>query len=251
MGKISAVIITHNEASNIRRCLLSLKDVADEIIVVDSFSTDGTPDICRSFGEVSVISREWLGFGPQKNLGIAAASFEYILSVDADEALDPVLTRALLEAKAGELSGMYQFSRLNYCYGKFLRHGAGYPDNKIRLFPKNQVRWNDDLVHEGLTITGDPGITRLGGRLLHYTYNGIYEHIRKANTYTTLAAKNGSLKGKRVSWFKIVAGPPFAFVQAYVLKGGFLDGPHGFVAAVIHAFVTFMKYVKLWELEKR
>jgi glycosyltransferase involved in cell wall biosynthesis len=247
MSSITAVIITHNEARNIQRCLASLKTVADEIIVVDSFSTDDTVAICQQQGAI-VKQQAWLGFGPQKNAGIQLASHEYILSLDADEALDDELKASILAAKNQGLQGMYDFTRLNYYYGKFLRHGVEYPDYKIRLFPKSKVRWNDELVHETLLLSPEVPQNRLKGHLLHYTYFTIQEHVAKANKYTNLGAELNYKKGKKASWFKIIFGPLATFLQAYIFKRGFLDGGHGFIVAAFHAYGAFMKYTKLWQL---
>lgn len=250
MNSITAVIITNNEARNIQRCLASLKSVADEIIVVDSFSTDDTLAICKQEGAI-VQQQAWLGFGPQKNVGIQLAKHDYILSLDADEALDEALKKEILAAKAEGLTGVYDFTRLNYYYGKFLHHGHEYPDYKIRLFPKTTVRWNDELVHETLLVPDGLPQKRLKGHLLHYTYFTIQEHVTKANKYTNLSAELNYKKGKKASWFKILFGPLATFVQAYILKGGFLDGGHGFIVAVFHAYGTFMKYTKLWQLNNQ
>lgn len=247
MSPITAVIITHNEARNIQRCLASLKTVADEIIVVDSFSTDDTVAICQQEGAI-VQQQAWQGFGPQKNAGIQLASHEYILSLDADEALDDELKASILAARNQGLQGMYDFTRLNYYYGKFLRHGVEYPDYKIRLFPKSKVRWNDELVHETLLLSPDVPQYRLKGHLLHYTYFTIQEHVTKANKYTNLGAELNYKKGKKVSWLKIIFGPLATFLQAYIFKKGFLDGGHGFIVAAFHAYGAFMKYTKLWQL---
>jgi glycosyltransferase involved in cell wall biosynthesis len=250
MNSITAVIITHNEARNIQRCLASLKSVADEIIVVDSFSTDDTLAICKQEGAI-VQQQTWLGFGPQKNVGIQLAKHDYILSLDADEALDEALKKEILAAKNQGLNGVYDFTRLNYYYGKFLYHGHEYPDYKIRLFPKATVRWNEELVHETLLVPDDLPKKRLKGHLLHYTYFTIQEHVTKANKYTNLGAELNYRKGKKASWFKILFGPLATFIQAYIIKGGFLDGGHGFIVAVFHAYGTFMKYTKLWELNNQ
>ena len=247
--KLSVVLITHNEARNIERCLISVKPVADEIIVIDSFSTDDTAALCRQHGAI-VQQQTWQGFGPQKNLGIQAAQYEYILSVDADEALDATLQASILSEKAKGLHGVYDFTRLNYYYGKFLKHGVEYPDYKIRIFPKSNVQWNNELVHETLLVP--PGITktRLKGHLLHYTYFHIREHVAKANKYTDLGAALNKEQGKSASWFKILFSPLSSFIRAFVIKRGFLDGRHGFVVAIMHAYGTFLKYIKLWEITK-
>jgi glycosyltransferase involved in cell wall biosynthesis len=246
--EISAIIITYNEERNIERCLRSLEGVADEVIVVDAHSTDRTPAICAGFPSVRLISQAWLGFGPQKNLGIQAARYPYILSLDADEALDEELKTSLKQLLPESIHGVYEVCRLNYYYGKFLRHGFEYPDWKIRVFPKNTGRWNDELVHEKLELPPNTATTRLKGHLLHYTYYRIEEHVRKANQYTSLAAANYAGRKKKSSWLKIIFSPLFTFLQAYILKGGFLDGAHGFVVAVLHAYGVYLKYIKLWEI---
>jgi glycosyltransferase involved in cell wall biosynthesis len=247
MNAITAVIITHNEERNIQQCLVSLKTVADEVIVVDSFSTDNTVAICQREGAI-VKQQAWLGFGPQKNAGIQLATHNYILSLDADEALDEELKASILAEKQRGLTGVYDFNRLNYYYGKYLYNGHEYPDYKIRLFPKDTVQWNNELVHETLLVPQELPKKRLKGHLLHKTYLTIQEHVAKANRYTTLGAELLHQKGRRTSWFKIIVGSMSTFIQAYIFKGGFLDGGHGFIVSVFHAYGTFMKYAKLWQL---
>lgn len=247
MNAITAVIITKNEERNIQRCLDSLKPVADEIIVVDSNSTDNTVALCQQAG-AKVIVQNWLGYGPQKNLGNNAASYDYILSIDADEALDEQLTQAILEEKGKGLQGIYQISRFNYYYGKFIRHGADYPDKKIRLFNKTNTHWDEKDVHERLVIGPNQKTYALKGHLLHYTYYRVEEHILKINYYTNLAAQDYIKRGKKASIFKIVFSPLSTFIQSYILKRGFLDGLHGFILAIMHAYAAFARYVKLWEL---
>lgn len=247
MNAISAVIITKNEERNIKRCLDSIKAVADEIIVVDSHSTDNTVAICRAAG-ARVIEQDWLGYGPQKNTGNNAAAYDYILSMDADEALDEDLIQAIAEEKQKGLKGVYQLSRLNYYYGKFIKHGAEYPDKKIRLFNRREVHWDERPVHETLHV--QPGLhhKQLKGHLLHYTYYRFEEHILKSNMYTTLAAQDYFRRGKKAPAYKIIFSPLVAFVQSYFIKRGFLDGMHGLVLAVMNAHASFMRYVKLWEM---
>ncbi len=249
MDRISAVLITKNEARNVERCLRSLAPVADEVVVVDDFSSDETAAICERLG-ARVVRQAWLGFGPQKNVGIAAAANEWILSVDADEALDPFLQRAVAEAKARGLAGLYEVSRLNYYYGRFLRHGIDYPDRKVRLFPRRAARWNGSPVHESLDVSEPLPVTRLDGHLLHYTYLRIEEHVAKANRYSTLAAQDAYARGKRPSLAKMLLGPIATFVRSYVVKRGFLDGLHGLLLAALHAHATFLKHVKLWDLHR-
>ncbi|WEK36730.1 MAG: glycosyltransferase family 2 protein [Candidatus Pseudobacter hemicellulosilyticus] len=247
MEPISAVIITKNEERNIRRCIHSLKSVADEIIVVDDHSTDNTPAICREEG-VKLIQQSWLGFGQQKNVGNDAAAHNYILSMDADEALDPVLTEAIRQAKATGLKGVYQVSRLSSYYGRFIRHGDENPDRKIRLFNRHTVRWGQQRVHETLDMPAGTPVTLLKGWLLHYPYYRFSEHHRKLDSYTSLTALDYFERGKKAPVYKILFSPWWTFMQSYFFKLGLLDGMHGFVLAVMRAHASFSRYVKLWDL---
>src|SRR5512138_1288433 len=206
MDRVSAVVITKNEERNVERCLASLAPVADEIVVVDDFSSDRTAALCERLG-ARVVRQAWLGFGPQKNFGNALARHDWILSIDADEALDPFLQRALAEAKAAGLSGVYELARLNWYYGRFLRHGLEYPDRKVRLFPRGRASWDEARVHEALRLDPALEVRRLEGHLLHYTYERLEEHVLTQNRYTNLAAEDALAKGKRPSVARIVLAP--------------------------------------------
>lgn len=247
MDTISAVIITKNEERNIRRCIDSLKGVAEEIIVVDDHSTDNTAAICRAAG-VKLIQQSWLGFGQQKNLGNDAATHDYILSIDADEALNPELEAAILVAKKQGLKGVYKVSRLSNYYGRFIRHGDENPDRKIRLFNRKEVRWGHQRVHETLDIPPGTPETLLKGWLLHYPYYRFSEHHKKLDNYTTLTALDYFERGKKAPLYKILFSPWVAFMQSYFFKLGLLDGMHGFILAVMRAHASFTRYVKLWDL---
>lgn len=249
MDAISAVVITKNEARNVERCLRSLAPVADEIVVVDDHSTDETVAICERLG-ARVVRQAWLGFGPQKNFANGLARHGWVLSLDADEALDEDLQRSIREAKAKGLGGAYQLSRLNSYYGRFLRHGLEYPDRKIRLFHRDRARWNESLVHEGLVLDASLPVTRLEGHLLHYTYASVAEHVAKANRYTSLAAEDALRRGARPSLARMLSSPLAVFLKSYLLRRGFLDGRHGLVLSVLHAHGAFLKHVKLWDLHR-
>jgi len=249
MHFISAVIITKNEERNIGRCLKSLTGVADEIIVVDDFSIDATVSICKEYN-ATVINQRWLGFGDQKNAGNKIARHDYILSVDADEALDQHLAAAILIEKEKGLQGAYQLSRLNYYYGKFIRHGMEFPDHKVRLFNRNEACWDNQPVHETLRLPGSVRKIQLDGFLRHYTYYRIEEHLLKINKYTGLASLQYYQKGRPYSLFKVLFSPFFTFIKAYIFRLGFLDGIHGLVLAIMNANAAFVKYAKLWELHR-
>lgn len=249
MDPISAVLIVKNEARNLERCLRAAARVADEIVVVDDGSDDGTPEIARRLG-ARVVQERWRGFGPQKNFANGVARHAYVLSLDADEVLDEELQAAILAAKARGLSGAYELSRLNWYYGRYLWHGNEYPDRKVRLFPKASATWSDDQVHERLLVAEGLPVTRLDGHLLHFTYRKIEEHVQKANRYTTLAAEEQRLRARRASAWKLVFGPLAVFFKAYVIKRGFLDGWHGFVLACLHANANLLKHAKVFDLER-
>jgi glycosyltransferase involved in cell wall biosynthesis len=249
MDRISAVLIVKNEARNVERCLASLAPVVDEVVVVDDHSTDGTAALCERLG-ARVVQQPWLGFGPQKNFANGVARHDWILSMDADEALDPALQSAIAAAKAAGLRGAYEVSRLNSYYGRFIRHGLEYPDRKIRLFSRAQVSWDERLVHEGLRFAGPLPVTRLAGHLLHYPYARIEEHVAKANRYTTLAAEDAFRRGASPSLASMLGSALAVFLKAYLLRRGFLDGLHGLVLAVLHANGAFLKKAKLWELHR-
>lgn len=249
---ISAVIITKNEAANIQRCLESLKTVADELIVMDSGSTDGTITLAESLG-ARVIQTEWLGYAQTKNLGHTHASHNYILSIDADEVLSPELTASILAAKSEGLTGVYDMNRLtNYC-GSWIKHSGWYPDNKIRLFDKTAVYWEGEYVHETLNIPNGTAQQHLHGDLFHYSYSDAKDHRARADKYSELTALKFSEEGKTSSFLKPLTSGMVRFIKMYFLKLGFLDGRAGFQIAWISALSNGYKYreLKRVNLKKR
>lgn len=250
MKGISAVIITFNEERNIARCIDSLADIASEVLVVDSFSNDRTIEIARKKG-ARVIQREWEGYAATKNYANSLVQNEYILSVDADEALSCHLKDSILKEKQRGLKGVYEFSRLtNYC-GKWIRYGGWYPDRKIRLFPKDGSLWNGEFVHEKLSFSGDPVKTTLKGDLLHYSYYTIQDHRLRIEKYSVLEAKKLQANRKRFFWVGLVLGPPLQFIKMYFLKAGFLDGYYGFAVAAMSAFAKFKRYNEAIKLNNK
>ena len=247
MQKISAVIITYNEEKNIERCLNSLVDIADEIIVVDSFSNDATKDICSRFN-VTFIEAEWLGYSESKNFGIQQCRHSYILSLDADEEISESLKRSILDAKEKGLSSAYSCNRLsNYC-GKWIRHGDWYPDRKMRLWNKTDGLWEGE-IHESVNLKKGIKIRHLKGDIHHFSYYTISEHIVQTNKYSSLSAINLFKKDKKAGFIKLVISPYIQFGRSYFIKLGFLDGFYGFTIALITAFGTFLKYAKLKEMK--
>ena len=246
MRKLSAVIITFNEARNIKRCIESLQDVADEIIVVDSFSTDATPSICKGLG-VHFFEREWKGYSKQKNYGNGLASSDWILSIDADEAISEDLRNSILRVKS-ESHENFSFNRLtNYC-GKWIKHSGWYPDTKIRMFNRTKSDWQGE-VHETLNIDSN-SVKKLKGDLLHYSYNSVSDHVKRTDGYSTLGAQELFNRKKKSSVINLIFNPWLKFHKLYFLRLGFLDGMAGFTIALITAYGTFLKYIKLYYLDR-
>jgi glycosyltransferase involved in cell wall biosynthesis len=249
MPALSVVIITFNEEANISRCIASVKKVADEIIVVDSWSTDRTVEIARSFGAV-VYFEKFRGHIGQKNYAIQVASHNYILSLDADEALDDRLIESILEAKQSFSSRAYSMNRCtNYC-GHFIRHGLWYPDTKIRLFDRRLAQWGGLNPHDKIQLKQSVAVQKLAGDLLHYSFITPDDLVWQNNRFSSIAAASLYYHGRRSSWFKILVRPAWAFFNGYILRRGFLDGADGFVIAVNTSHQVFLKYSKLLRLQR-
>ncbi len=240
MTKISAVIITLNEERNIGRCILSLDGVADEVLIMDSNSTDGTQDIATELG-AKVIPTVWEGYATTKNKAYKKASGEYILWLDADEALSEELQASILKVKA-DLSGAYEVNRLNNYCGSWLRNGGLYPDRKVRLFPKGKAVWQGNLVHEELLVDIDEPKKFLDGDLLHYTYYTKEEHWQRAEKYARLASDKYAHKSKPALLVKMLFSPLFRFVKNTLFRLGFLDGLAGVRYQYIASWEVFQKY---------
>ena len=251
MDAISAVIITYNEEANIGRCLDSVRQVADEIIVLDAFSTDSTVLIARSKGAI-VKQEKFTGYIQQKNKAILYASNDYILSLDADEALDNVLTDSILQARKQLRADAYIMNRCtNYC-GKFIRRGTWYPDKKIRLFNKRVAKWGGVNPHDKIEILREnSNIERLKGDILHYSFPTIEDHLRKNDKYSSLSANVLYSKKVKSTWYKMLVHPFWAFFHGYIIRGGFLDGFHGLMIAINTAHASFLKYAKLYHLQHK
>jgi glycosyltransferase involved in cell wall biosynthesis len=249
MQALSVVIITFNETNNIRRCLTSVKAVADEIIILDSFSTDNTVEIALSMGAI-VKQQKFSGYINQKNMALEFASNNYVLCLDADEALDEKLVNAILNAKINFKAKAYNFNR-SACYcGRFIKHGSWFPDKKIRLFDKRFAKWGGINPHDKVELLGsDYTISHLNGNMLHFSYYTLEEHLIRINKYTTIAANSLYSKGVKSNWFKILINPFWRFFYGYFIRMGFLDGFYGFVIAINCSHETFQKYIKLYKLQ--
>jgi glycosyltransferase involved in cell wall biosynthesis len=242
--KLSAVIITYDEEQNIERCLASIKDVVDEIVVVDSYSSDRTAEICERYGVV-FIQHAFHGHIEQKNWAVNQATFPYILSLDADECLSQPLIESISEVKRAWRYDSYYFKRLtNYC-GKWIRHTTWYPSHKLRLWDARKGSWGGLNPHDRFIL--EEGATKkfLKGDVLHYSYYTISEHIDQINTFSTIKARSYFQQGKKSSLIGMVCRPLWRFLKDYIFRLGILDGYFGLVVSVNSAYETFLKYAKL------
>jgi glycosyltransferase involved in cell wall biosynthesis len=247
MPAISATIITHNECANIARAIRSLS-CADEIVVIDSNSSDGTREIAAGLG-ARVIAHAFEGFAAQKNFSTAQAQYDWVLSLDADEELDPKAQAAVLEWKATEPAAAgYQFARRAQYLGRWILHSGWYPDYKLRLFDRRQGSWQGAYVHESVVVNGP--VATLPGEILHYTCNSLEEHLQRIEFYTDLAAKEMFERGENVSLWRRTLGPPWIFLNSYLFRLGMLDGTPGYLIARMAARYVRRKYAKLEEMRK-
>jgi glycosyltransferase involved in cell wall biosynthesis len=249
-SKISVVIITFNEERNIERCLNSIIGVSEDIIIVDSCSTDKTEEICKRYN-IRFVSQSWLGFSEQKNVGISYARNNWILSIDADEVLSPDLIKSIENLQLDDQTNIaYEVKILpNYC-GKWIRHCGWYPGKKLRLWNKKFGSWVGD-VHESLVFTELPENTIcLNGDLLHYSYPTIRQHFDKINRYTDILAQKMAERDKKATLVSAIFRAIWSFPRSYIFWLGFLDGYYGFVISCLASQSTFLKYLKVIEYRK-
>ena len=246
---ISACIITYNEHENIRRCLESVM-WCDEVVIVDSFSTDDTLEICREYTD-KVYQHEWGGYIAQRNYIRHLAAGPWILFLDADEEVSPELRRCIERefARESREADGYEFPRLVYYLGKWIKHGEWYPDVKLRLFKKDRGRSGGVEPHDQVLVQGV--VKRLRGPIWHYTYKDLFDHLNTMNRFSSISARSKHEQGDRFRWRDFLFRPIWRFAKGYFVKVGVLDGLRGFVIASVSAFGVSMKYAKLWELQWR
>lgn len=249
--KLSAVIITLNEEKNIERCLQSLQGMADEIVVVDSFSTDATESICKRYG-VRFFQNKFEGHIQQQIFAKDLALNDYILTIDADEALSDTLRDSILKIKSNWIAEAYTVNRLtNYC-GQWIKYCGWYPDKKIRVWNRTIGKWGGENPHNNIQISEDYAVKQLEGDLLHYSFLSIKSHIQTLNNFSEIAAHEAIRKGKRASLLvHVILNPQFVFIKKYFLQLGFMDGYLGFVVCVNSAFANFCKYSKIYQMQKK
>ncbi len=248
MELLSVVIITYNEERNIGRCIDSVKEVADEIVLLDSFSTDKTVQIAEEKGAY-VYRQHFAGYIAQKNKALEFAEYNYVLCLDADEALDEELKASILRAKKEFVFKAYKMNRCaNYC-GKFIRHGSWYPESKVRLFDKRTLRWGGLDPHDKIIVPPTIAVFPLKGDLLHYICNSVENHKKRNDNFSSIAARSLYKTGKKTNWLKMAGSPVWSFLHAYIIRAGFLNGYHGLMIAYHQARYHFLKYAKLYKLQ--
>ncbi len=246
--KISAAIITFNEERNIARAIESLR-CCDEIVVVDSGSVDRTVELATKLG-ARVVEHAWPGYAVQKNLAASEAAHDWVLSIDADEALSEALEGEIWQLKkAGPRHDAYTMPRMAQYLGRWILHSGWYPDRKVRLYDRRKALWVGDYVHESLKVEGSIG--HLESNLLHFTCGSLSEHLKSMDRYTTLAAEQLIAQRARVGWRHLIFNPPWTFVRSYILKRGFLDGLEGLAIAYMAALYNFIKYAKFRYMSPR
>jgi glycosyltransferase involved in cell wall biosynthesis len=246
--KLSVCIITYNEEENIRDCLESVK-WADEIVVVDSYSQDNTLSIVKEYTD-KIIQRNWPGHIEQKNFAIDQAAGDWLLGLDADERISPELKKEIKDVLEGRIKKAdgYYCPRHSFYLGRWINHGGWYPDYKLRLFRKGKGRWEGKNPHDMVKM--DRRAAYLKGELKHYVYKNISHQLKTVDSFSTITAKGFHEEGKKFNLILLLFRPWIRFFEMYIIKKGFLDGLPGFIIAVITSYYVFLKYAKLWEIEK-
>ena len=247
--KISAVVITFNEEDKIEAALQSVAGIASEIVVVDSLSTDRTVKLARKYTD-RVFERKWTSYADQKNFANSQAFHPWILSLDADERLSPELRKELLALKNDEPAcSAFSIPRQVFYLGRWIKHSGWYPDRKIRLFRRDQARWEGEYVHEKLAVAGE--VKMLKGVIHHFTYRNISDHLARINQFSDLGAQKLYAAKKKCRWVHLLVLPGSRFLKSYILKGGFLDGFAGLAISVLNGYAIFVRYAKLREIWKK
>lgn len=241
---VSAYVITFNEEDNIRDCLESIT-WADEIVVVDSFSTDKTVQICRAYTD-RVFQREWPGFLDQKNFALEHTTNTWVLNIDADERVSPALRDEIIEElKRDDAVDGYYIPRHTYYLGRWINHGGWYPNYQLRLFRRDKGRWAGEQLHEKVAVKGKTKTLR--NDLLHFAYRSLSDQLKTIDQFSRASAEIMGEKGIRGTPFHLLVRPPIKFLETYIYKQGFRDGIPGLINAIAFSFYVFMKYAKVWE----
>ena len=250
MPTLSVILITRNEEANLEACLASLEGVAQQIVVVDTNSSDGTLNIAQKYGALISQPSDWPGFGPQKNRALALATEDWVLSLDADERLTPALKSEIITAIHHSAQvDCFAIPRLSWYCGRFIRHSGWSPDYVDRLFRRGTAQFSDDLVHERLIPSGQ--VAKLKNPMLHYSFINFSQVLQKIDRYSTASAEQAFAKGKRSTPIKAILHGLWAFFRTYVIRAGFLDGQQGLALALSNAEGSYYRYMKIWLIEKQ
>lgn len=247
MPTLSVAMIVKNEAQDLAACLDTVKGWVDEIVILDSGSTDETAQIAEQYGAKFYVNTDWQGFGKQRQLAQQYVTSDYVLWLDADERVTPELKQSILQAvKNDEQNAVYKIGRLSEVFGRQIRHSGWYPDYVVRLYRSTFAKYGEELVHEKVHFPKDANVKKLTGDLLHFTYKDVHHYLVKSASYAQAWSIQKAKAGKKASLFDGVTHALGCFVKMYLLKAGFLDGKQGFLLAILSAHSTFVKYADLW-----
>uniref|UniRef100_UPI00404718D1 glycosyltransferase family 2 protein n=1 Tax=Vibrio anguillarum TaxID=55601 RepID=UPI00404718D1 len=244
---LAVALIVKNEAQHLQACLETVHQWVDEIIVLDSGSSDNTEEIARRYTHKFFVNSQWPGFGPQRRLAQSYVKSDYVLWLDADERVTKELKDSIQQAvAANKPNTLYQFARLSWVFGRYIRHCGWYPDRVLRLYPTQLTQYNEALVHEKVEVADGMKVENLAGDAIHYTYNDIHHYLVKSAGYAKAWAEQREKRGKKSSISQGILHAFGCFLKMYVLKAGFLDGKQGFLLSLLSAHSTFVKYADLW-----
>lgn len=244
---LAVALIVKNEAQHLKACLDTVHGWVDEIVVLDSGSTDSTEQVAREYTDKFFVNENWPGFGPQRRLAQSYIDSEYVLWLDADERVTPELKQSILQAvAANKPNTLYRFPRLSWVFGRYIRHCGWYPDRVLRLYPTKLTQYDDSLVHEKVEVSKGMQVENLTGDAIHYTYNDMNHYLVKSAGYGKAWAEQRHKRGKKSSLSQGMLHAIGCFMKMYVLKAGFLDGKQGLLLSLLSAHSTFIKYADLW-----
>ncbi len=244
---LAVALIVKNEAENLQACLETVKGWVDEIIILDSGSTDNTETIARQYTQKFFVNDQWPGFGPQRRLAQSHVESDYVLWLDADERVTPELKQSIEQTlQSPDTNTVYSIARLSWVFGRYIRHCGWYPDRVNRLYPTQLTQYNDSLVHEKVELSSSMKVKPLTGDLIHFTYNDLHHYLVKSAGYAKAWADQREQRGKKSSIGQGVLHAIGCFMKMYIVKAGFLDGKQGFLLSVLSAHSTFVKYADLW-----
>ena len=244
---LAVALIVKNEAKNLDACLKTVAEWVDEIVILDSGSTDETEKVARKYTEKFHVNKDWPGFGPQRRLAQEYVESDFVLWLDADERITDELKVSIQQAvEKNEPKTLYSICRLSWVFGRYIRHCGWYPDRVVRLYPTQLTQYDDSLVHEKVEISTDMNVKVLSGDAIHYTYNDLHHYLVKSAGYAQAWAEQREKRGKKSSILEGMLHAVACFLKMYVFKAGFLDGKQGFLLSVLSAHSTLVKYADLW-----